>query len=155
MYFNTALEAFEHCRAHFGILHDAWHESPQFQRQFEFEFGITDLGQLQPYVLGFEDRKIIFRVSERENFGGDDITVEKVLNISGNRAGLQHLAAILLLYSDGAQFDETMHIHLEDEAGYHLSDLPVTIRNPNFFKSLLENKFREGTSGQIIVEDEE
>ena len=154
-FFNTFTDAFEYCQTKYGIALDDWQEPPRFKHHFEFEYRVSDLGVPQPYLAGLEGGKVIFRMSDREIFGGRESRTEPVLNISGDRVGLQRLAAMLLLCSDGEQWDDYLHIHLEDEAGFHLPDLAVTLRNPTYFEALLENKFREATTGTIIIEDEE
>jgi hypothetical protein len=75
-----------------------------------------------------------------------------VLNICGNHEGLQHLAAMLLLCADGEFYDRFFHMHLEDEAGFIHSDMPVTLRSPSYFENLLRDELREG-SVKTTIED--
>ncbi len=62
---------------------------------------------------------------------------------------------MLLLCSTGEEYHDWMHIHLEDEDGFFLPGLAATLRNPTYFEALLEDRFREATTGMFIIDDDE
>jgi hypothetical protein len=142
-FFNTSEEAFEYCQQTYGINQAEWKREIRFTQSFQFEYGVTNLGVPQPYLIGFDDGKVIFSLSEKDE-GSDNSA--RVLSISGNREGLQRLAAMLLLCVDGERFDRLLHMHLEDQEGYIFSDdMSVTLRSPAYFESLVRNELREGS----------
>lgn len=133
-FFNTLEEAFDYCQRKYEINVREWQSEVRFTQNFLFEYGVTSLGTPQPYLFGFENGQIIFRLrKDRESF---DNKTTLSLDICGNREGLQRLAALLLLCADGESYDKFFHIHLEDEEDFLRSDVEVTLRSPSYFEHL-------------------
>jgi hypothetical protein len=143
--------ALDHCQQAYGINQDEWQDQVRFSQSFQFEYGVTALGVPCPYLLGFEEGQIIFKAGERQ---GSDGKMTAVLNICGDRVGLRYLAALLLLCADGGQYNDSYHVHLEDEESV-LTDMPVTLRCPAYLESLLRDEFKEGSVRAVIYDTDE
>lgn len=151
MGFVSLEAALKHCQRAYKIGQNEWQDEITFSQSFQFEYGMTDLGVPRPYPLGFDDGQAVFRLGTRECGDGTTITV---LNVCGDRDGLQHLAALLLLCADGEQYNDFHHVHLEDEEGI-LTDIPVTLRCPAYLESLLREEFKEGSVRAVIYDTDE
>ena len=151
MGFGSLEAAFEYCQTTYGINQDEWQSQVRFSQSFQFEYSVTDRGVPRPYPLGFGDVQVVLKLNEREESDG---TTTTVLNVCGDRGGLQYMAALLLLCADGEQYSGSFHVHLEDEKDV-LTDMPVTLRCPAYLESLLRDEFREGSARAVIYETNE
>lgn len=52
--------------------------------------------------------------------------------------------------ADGERYDSNFHIHLEDEPGFILSEIVVTLRAPIHFEPLVRDTLREGSVSYTI-----
>lgn len=148
IYFHSREEALLYCHQEYGLEINEWEEEFRFTYNFDFEYGVTDLGIPQPYLKSLEDGRVIFKLGQR--IGSREDKTVSALNISGNRQGLQRLGALLLLCAESEQFDKTFHIHLEDLEGFILPNFPVTLRNPSYFEEIGRSKWKEGSiTGKI------
>jgi hypothetical protein len=89
-------------------------KSSTHRHSFQFNYAVTTRGVPQPYPLAPPNPRILFRLSPAEDEDGREFSV---LNICGNREGLEYLAAMLVLSADSAKYDPEFHIHLEDVKG--------------------------------------
>lgn len=142
-YFYSREEALLYCQQEYGIETNEWKEEFRFTHNFDFDYRVTDFGVPQPYLESLEDGRVIFKLGRR--IGPEEDKPVTVLNISGNRQGLQRLAALLLLCAESEQFDKTFHIHLEDLEGFILPDFPITLRSPSYFEDIVRSEWKEGS----------
>jgi hypothetical protein len=121
-------------------------EKPSAPRHsFEFEYTVTDQGVPQPYPVKPPNSRVLFRLSPAEDDNGQKLSV---LNICGNREGLEYLAAMLVLSGDSAKYDPEFHIHLGDMEEFE-TDMDVTIRAPAYLDSLDAKTFSEARGTPI------
>ena len=145
-FFSTLEDALEHCQRKYAIDPSEWQSEMRFTKSFQFDYGVTNQGMAQPYLVGFQNGQVIFRFGERK---GDNDDTTTVLNICGNREGLRRLAAMLLLCAEGEHYD-SFHIHLEDEESFILPDMPVTLRSLSYFETLIRDELCEGSATATI-----
>jgi len=119
--------------------------SNKHRHSFEFDYTVSTVGVPQPYPIPPRAPRILFRLSSAEDENGREFSV---LNICGNRAGLEYLAAMFVLSADSAKYDPAFHIHLEDMKCVE-TDLDVTVRAPAYLKVLQEGKFSESKGTPI------
>ncbi len=122
-------------------------EPARLQRLFEFEYTVTEVGVPQPYPVKPPNAKVLFRLSPAEDENGRKFSV---MNICGNREGLEYLAAMLVLSADSAKYDPYFHIHLEDMEGFE-TDMDVTVRAPSYLEVLDKGEFSESKGTKIDV----
>jgi|GEM_PF-4857472 len=120
-------------------------EPTKFQYSFEFEYTVTTQGVPQPYPVVPANARVLFRLSPAVDETGRAFSV---LNICGNREGLEYLAAMLVLSGDSAKHDPFFHIHLEDMEGFE-TDMDVTIRAPSYLDALDKGEFSEAKGAPI------
>jgi hypothetical protein len=118
---------------------------------FEFDYTVTSVGVPQPFPVPPANPSILFRLSPAENDEGRKFSV---LNICGNREGLEYLAAMILLSADSAKYDPEFHIHLEHVEGVE-TDIDVTIRAPAYLNRLKSRGFSEIKGTPIEIPDPE
>jgi hypothetical protein len=114
-------------------------KNSKLHHTFEFDYTVTTSGVPQPYPVRTRNAKVVIRYSPAEDENGREFSV---LNICGNRKGLEYLAAMLLLTAESAKYDPAFHIHLEEIEGVE-SDMDVTIRAPAYFDALRKQEFSE------------
>lgn len=151
LFFHTQEAAFAYCLNKYHIGQNEWKNQIRFQKDFRFEYEVTNLGIPQPRPLGFENGKIVARLGERTDNSGNR---EAVLNLSGNRDGLRRLAAMFIVCAESEQFDNHFHIHLEDD-DFALLDIPITLRSPSYFDHFVKDKKLHEGSAKTTIEYEE
>jgi len=117
----------------------------KLQYSFEFEYTVTTQGVPQPYPVRPPNLRVLFRLSPAEDENGRKFSV---MNICGNRDGLEYLAAMLLLCGDSAKYDPEFHVHLEGIEGFE-TDMDVTIRAPAYLDVLDKEEFSEAKGTPI------
>lgn len=145
--FLSIAEAKEFFRKEYGVPPDDWGLPPTFAKEFAFEYQVTNVGCAQPHPIGFDDAKIIFRLSTCDDRDGGRGPSQE-LDICGTKEGLRQLAAICLLCADSAQYDEFFHAHLEGHENVS-SNIGVTIRAPSYFAGMSKKQSSE-TSGTMV-----
>ena len=106
---------------------------------FEFDYTVTTHGVPQPYPVRPPNSSLLFRLSPAEDQDGQKFLV---MNVCGNREGLEYLAAMLALTANSEKYDPEFHIHLERMVGVK-TDMDVTIRAPAYFDVLKRGEFSE------------
>ena len=115
------------------------------QYTFQFDYTVSTAGVPQPYPVAQPKAKILIRCTPAEDENG---RVYEVMNICGNREGLKHLAAMLVLCADSEQYDPEFHVHLEREREVD-TDTEVTLRAPVYYDVLRKGEFREFKGTEI------
>lgn len=142
--FRSLDDALAYCLERYGVREADWRSATdvRFPETFSFESGVTNLGVPQPFPFGFEGAEVVFRLGSVEH---EDEPSTPVLHVTGNREGLQRLAALLLLCADSERFDSQFHVHLEREGdGFISGDIDVDLRAPAYMKSFRDRIFRTG-----------
>lgn len=145
-FFWSLEAALDFCHSQYGLEQKDWQSEARFTQDFHFEYGVTNHGVPQPFVVGFEGGQVIFKLGETE-WDGER---QAILNVSGNPDGLRRLAALLLLCAEAERYDSHLHFHLDDER-FVLTDLPVTLRSPVYFEPLAQGLWSEGSVKRTIT----
>jgi hypothetical protein len=148
--FASVAEAQEHCLRKYGVRSADWMDQITFAHTFQFDYTVTNMGVPQPYPIVIPNARILFRLSPAEDENGRSY---QVLNICGNREGLERLAAMLVLAANSDKYDPDFHIHLEDWEGIE-TDMEATIRSPAYMECLVSQQFTEFKGTKIAIPDE-